>query len=75
MTTLVSHGKSGRTNHAETRLAELETFKSENRHCNVKQTAGKLGTWVTNVRHSQKKGNLSEELKYALDNMGFKWLV
>ena len=59
----------------ETMFAELETFKSEHRHCNVTQTSGKLGIWVKNVRISQKKGELSEERKKILDNVGFAWQV
>ena len=54
--------------------AELDTVKSENGHCKVSvRKAGKLGTWVNNVRCRQKNGKQPEELKHALDNMGFKW--
>ena len=64
-------GKAGNPSTAETRLVELETFKSKYGHCNVPRKAGKLGTWVNNTRKRQKK--LPEELKHVLDNMGFKW--
>ena len=58
----------------KTMLAGLKTFKSKYRHCNVTQTSGKLGPWVKNARSRQKKGKLPEELKDALDTMGFMWL-
>ena len=62
-----------RKGHWETRFAEPERFKSENGHCNVTRGTGKLGTWVHNMRYSQKKGELSEEQKKRLDNVGFAW--
>jgi hypothetical protein len=65
--------KRGRPDLSETRLAELEAFKSKHGHCNVAQKSGPLGTWVNNRRSDQKKGKLPEELKCALVNMGFKW--
>ena len=59
----------------ETRLAELETFKNEHGHCNVTQRSGKLGKWVINVRSSQTRGELPQERKYVLDDIGFRWQV
>ena len=61
------------THQWETVVAELKVYKSENGHCNVMQSSGKLGRWVRNQRYSQKREELSEERKKILDDTGFRW--
>lgn len=56
----------------------LLQFKDQNGNCRVPQgykQDPKLGKWVDNQRHHQKTGQLSEERKKLLDEVGFSWKV
>ena len=55
------------------RYNELREYKAEHGHCNVPQSQGPLGGWVTLQRWNRKKGKLSEDRVQKLDGIGFVW--
>ena len=57
----------------EVRFNELISYKDKNGNCNVPQSQGKLGKWVTNKRQLLKKGALSQERATQLEGIGFNW--
>ena len=64
----------------ENSLYHFENFVKKEGHAMVpsqfKTDGGyKLGGWVHNIRHKNKKDRLSPELKNKLDSLGFVWEV
>ena len=60
----------------EKRFAELIEFKKGHDHCDVPKDWSenpKLGAWVNNQRRNKKKGILSTERIYRLDEIDFLW--
>ncbi|EJK73415.1 hypothetical protein THAOC_04961, partial [Thalassiosira oceanica] len=52
---------------------ELMAYKAENGDCNVPQSQGRLGKWVSNRRQEFKQGKLSDERIARLEGIGFAW--
>ncbi|MEI8374910.1 MAG: helicase associated domain-containing protein [Planctomycetota bacterium] len=60
----------------EQRFKELEEFKKEYGHCNVRRRYSlnpALGQWVSGVRKAKKHGKLAEERVRRLDAIGICW--
>jgi superfamily II DNA or RNA helicase len=55
------------------RIEELIAFKKVHGHCNVPITRGILGSWVSTVRASRRKGTLSQERIDQLNALDFCW--
>ena len=55
------------------RYRELEAFKVEHGHCNVRNRQGSLGKWVRDQRQAYRKNKLSEERVQKLEDLGFVW--
>ena len=58
------------------RYEELKAFKEINGHCNVPKGRTEnlqLGDWVCHQRRAWRKGELSEDRKKMLDEIGFAW--
>ena len=69
---------SHRQNIWEQRLRELEAFKKEHGHCNVRSTYAanpSLAKWVSNVRRQKQTGEIATELARCLDRLGFTWVL
>ena len=57
----------------ETRFDELVQYKGNHGGCNVPQSQGQLGTWVSYQRHQYKKGKLLQYRINRLNSIGFDW--
>jgi hypothetical protein len=60
----------------ETRLKQLEDYRSEHGHCNVPQfykPVPGLGEWVLYIRRKYYDQQLPAERVTALENIGFQW--
>ena len=56
------------------RFEELKTYKKTNGHCNVPQSAGVLGDWVSRQRENYNKaGKLDNDRISRLESIGFVW--
>jgi len=65
--------KKSSTENFKESLNQLIDYKEKNGNCNVPQSQGPLGTWVSNKRQRYKKGKLSQEHINQLESIGFKW--
>ena len=57
----------------ETRFDELVQYKAEHGDCNVPQSRGKLGTWVSKQRQQYNNDKLSQDRIDRLNGIGFNW--
>ena len=55
------------------RLGELERYKTEHGHCNVPDSQGPLGRWVTYQRKRRNEGKMPADQIQKLDGLGFDW--
>ena len=57
------------------RFNELVVYKEKNNNCNVPQSQGTLGSWVSIQRCLHNKGMLSQDCTAQLKGIGFVWDV
>jgi len=57
----------------ETRFDKLVQYKSRNSDCNVPQSQGQLGRWVSNQRTAYKANSLAQDRVDRLNGIGFDW--
>ena len=57
----------------ELRFGELMDYRREHGDCNVPQSRGSLGVWVSGRRADFKRGKLSDERVARLEGIGFVW--
>jgi hypothetical protein len=57
------------------KFRELQEFKAEFGHCNVKQIYESLGPWVSTQRANYAKRQLPKDRIEALESIGFEWLL
>ena len=62
-------------NQWEDRFSELVVYKEMKNNCNVLQSQGVLGKWVSKQRRLHKKGKLSPQRTAQLMGIGFIWNV
>ncbi|EJK54294.1 hypothetical protein THAOC_26096, partial [Thalassiosira oceanica] len=57
----------------ETRFDELVQYKTKHGDCNVPQSQGNLGIWVSYQRKVYKVGSLAQDRIDRLNGIGFNW--
>ena len=55
------------------RFDELAGYRAKNGDCNVPESQGPLGKWVSQQRRCYKKGKSSQERLDLLESIGFSW--
>ncbi|EJK68763.1 hypothetical protein THAOC_10029, partial [Thalassiosira oceanica] len=58
-----------------TRFDELVQYKTSHGDCNVPQSQGQLGRWVSNQRTAYKANSLAQDRVDRLNGIGFAWTL